>query len=537
MRKKIGKSIKSYFLLPFFLVILLFPVTSYALLAPVPGAPTPVFDIGLPTKVTAAKGIITAGATVSTAADNRAQTLKEFVLDPTANGAAKLAMHSITKSVVNWINSGFNGSPAFVQDLNQTLLDVGDAEASRFIGEFVKQGSLQNLPWRDAVGEAALNGYLRSTGRDGFTLQNPYTLDKVSSDPQAFINGDYSKGGLDGWMSVVLNPANSPRGLLRVTQNTLSGRVGNSRSTKLTETTWNNGYLSFRGDCKKTTSSILGGSSASNSNVLSFDGSSSTGGAKGPTDLLSGTPYASPTTLSTTDSCLGKPILTPGALISQSANKYLVDIGADEYISADEFGEVVNALIGQLVGNVLGSGGLAGVSRPSSGGGRSYIDRATDPKQTTGATNSLSLSATFLTTLTNQEAQVIQYKENWTKISSAAQSAKIALGGSSCTIVVQTLTQAGAAISNAVAAIAEFERIKTQLTSDVQTDPTSQSAIVAEATTAFEKLQTSDSLPTVAEIDYANSESEVRETDTDNGISASLLTQMNQIASTKTCPL
>ena len=423
---------------------------------------------------------------------------------------------------MNWINGGFNGSPAFIQDINQTLLSVGDAEATRFIDQFVNSGSLQDVPWKDDIAQTVLSGYLRSTGNDGFALDNPYTLNQYTDDPQACVSGNFGKCGLDGWMAMVLRPANTPRGLLTATQNRLASNVGNARGNKLTESAWYNGFQGFRGKCD-TSGTFTGGGGTNVGGALSF---SSAGAAASPA-----------TVLSTSDTCANQPILTPGGLIAQSANKYLVDSGVDQYISSDEISEVVNALMGQLVGNVLGGGGLAGLSSPTSGGGSSYIDRASDPSQTLKASSSLSLSEAFLTTINNQEAQLIQYKNAWTTISGAANSARVVLGGSSCSSVDSVLSQAGIAVSSATSAIASLEKIKAQLTANVASDPTSQSAQVAAATTAYQQLQSSGTLPTASDIQYANTESQDRPADSANGVTASLYSQMMQIASSKTCSL
>jgi hypothetical protein len=64
-----------------------------------------------------------------TAASSVAEKVKGYSLDPIAWMVAKAALQSVVKSTINWINSGFNGSPAFVTDLQQKLLDVGDAQA------------------------------------------------------------------------------------------------------------------------------------------------------------------------------------------------------------------------------------------------------------------------------------------------------------------------------------------------------------------------------------------------------------------------
>ena len=64
-------------------------------------------------------------------------------LDGIAWQIAKQMVSSMTKSLVNWINSGFQGSPAFITDLNGFLLDALDTAAGEFIkslggiGEFI----------------------------------------------------------------------------------------------------------------------------------------------------------------------------------------------------------------------------------------------------------------------------------------------------------------------------------------------------------------------------------------------------------------
>lgn len=536
MKKKQHHVKKSIALLVVTLVTLVsFPTQSRAFVVVAPATDA----------LVAANTAVGAGNAVSTLGLN----VKEYALDPLAYSLSKIALHSLTKSVVGWINSGFKGSPAFVQDLNQTLLSVGDAEANRFIDEFTKSGALQNLPWRDDVAQAVLGSYLRSTSNDSFTLENPDTLSQVSSDPNAFVRGgDFSKGGLDAWMAVVLNPANSPRGLFEVAKNRLNSDIAGAKGNKVTELNWGNGFGAYRGNCPPTQSGYLGGSSLGNGNVLSLNGGAAKPGDGTATGLTldtynnkvsggrSGTAN-SPTVLSGADPCIGQPILTPSSLITQSANKFLVDAGIDQYVAGDEITEILNALMGQLVGNVLGGGGLLGLSNPKSGGGRSYIDRATDPSGQSTASQSLSLSTAFLGTIAKQAQLLTQYKDAWTTLGGAASSAKAALGGVSCPKVEATLSQAGTAVSVASNALSEIDKIKNQLTADIAQDPTSQQTIVSDATTAYQALQSSGALPSITAINYALTESQDRAADPTNGAVASLYTQMANAAATGVCPL
>ena len=87
-----------------------------------------------------AAGIKTAVVSAANAASDAIQAglmtslnIKEFTLDGIVAGLLKTALKSITRSILNWINSGFKGSPAFVTDLDGFLLDLADQTAGDFI--------------------------------------------------------------------------------------------------------------------------------------------------------------------------------------------------------------------------------------------------------------------------------------------------------------------------------------------------------------------------------------------------------------------
>lgn len=458
---------------------------------------------------------------------------KEYAIDTALNVVAKNMLQSATKSVVNWINTGFQGSPAFVQDLNKELLQVGDAQAERFIQEFTNSGELANVPWKDEIAQTVLANYFRNTSRDGFALNNPYTLDRVSSDPEAFIRGDYTKGGLDAWMSVVLNPGNNPLALFQNTENELRNRVSGAQGKKLTELGWAKGTNSYRGNCTQTRT-------VNGVPVLSFTG----GGTSAPSDLLAGTPYAAASASSTpTDlnagskDCSNQPILTPGALIADAMTKYAVDNGADQLIAADEMQEVIGALINQLVGNVLGGkGGLAGtkISDPSSGTDSSGAGQIPvgGTAGTGGATSATGSSDQFLGIITSQQTQIQQYQTDWTTIETAALSARAALSGT-CPLVESTITQAFTMKENATNAINALTSIRTQIETAASQDPTTQLQTISDATTQYQQILSYPSFPTLTDIQVARGESQPRQASA--GTSASLYTKMVDISTNRTC--
>ncbi len=52
--------------------------------------------------------------------------IKDYILDPLAWAVAKGMLQDITNSTVSWINSGFKGSPSFVQNPEQFFQQIGD---------------------------------------------------------------------------------------------------------------------------------------------------------------------------------------------------------------------------------------------------------------------------------------------------------------------------------------------------------------------------------------------------------------------------
>ena len=46
---------------------------------------------------------------------------------------ARTAINVLTESVVNWINRGFDGNPAFVDDFGGFLREIADRETAHFI--------------------------------------------------------------------------------------------------------------------------------------------------------------------------------------------------------------------------------------------------------------------------------------------------------------------------------------------------------------------------------------------------------------------
>lgn len=292
--------------------------------------------------VTAVGGIITQGLVI-----------KETVLDGIAWVIAKAIVTSMVGSLVNWINSGFEGSPAFVQDLRRNLLEVADRAAGEFIEGLGEIGSFICSPFQLDIQIALAQEYQQITRED--KPIETCTLSGIIDNIEDFYEGNFSSGGWENWITITQNPEKyTPYGQLLTAKNAMRIKLAGEQNEKLTEIDWGQGFLSG-----KICESIEGPSG-------------------------------------TKESCS---ISKPGTTISASLNKAL-GAGQDQLIAADEMNEIISSLISQLanqaitgVSGLLGLSGGTGYTYAGFDGG-SYIDAAvTESGQAvTGTVNASDIS-------------------------------------------------------------------------------------------------------------------------------------------------
>ncbi|HWH16412.1 MAG TPA: hypothetical protein VNU25_02410, partial [Candidatus Paceibacterota bacterium] len=229
-----------------------------------------------------------------TAIKSSAQVTKDYILDTLVWEVGNLAIQSMTKSIVNWINSGFQGSPAFVTDLNQNLRGVQDAVARRFFDSLAAQ-DITETPGQDRVLDAVRLAYYLRTSPESFYTRYPYTLYEVSPDPESYLAGDFSQGGWNAWFETVMNPQNNPFGANDLLNRELDAVVSNATNNRMQELSWNRGFLSWRGECQQYAPG-------------------DTSGQPPPIDSeLDG----APTSLSSEDNCVAYEVRTPGSVIME----------------------------------------------------------------------------------------------------------------------------------------------------------------------------------------------------------------------------
>lgn len=240
---------------------------------------------------------------------------KEFLLDGIAWGLAKAVVSSMAASTVTWINSGFKGSPAFVQDLDRFLLDVADAAAGAYLQELGDIGTFLCSPFQLDIQIAIALQY--QTARE----KRPYEGCRISEtfeNFESFVEGNFLEGGWEDWITITAEPEKyTGYGQLLTAENTFNQRLLQAKDTESKTLTFGNGFLSQK-VCEE---------------------------VAGPNAYQ--------------ERCR---IVTPGQTISDNLSKVLGS-GQDALITADEIDEIIGALISQLaVKAITGTAGLLGLS-------------------------------------------------------------------------------------------------------------------------------------------------------------------------------
>lgn len=243
-----------------------------------------------------------------------------------ARTLAKVALNQITNSVVNWINSGFDGTPSFVQDPTSFFQNVADNAA----GQYIKSSALSFLcsPFKLQIKIAIAKSYARRN-------VNECTLTKITSNVKGFMNGNFSNGGWGSLLQFTSVPTNNPYGAFAFASIGLQANINAAVGAKRDDLTLGSGFLSFQKkmNCKQTATPP---SASINKSVKPLD------------------PALNDTSSQMYTVCDLK-TTTPGKVIADA-------LGATESSTLDSlnlaksFDEIISALISQLMTKTLQSG-------------------------------------------------------------------------------------------------------------------------------------------------------------------------------------
>lgn len=274
--------------------------------------------------------------TAATEVSTYALQYKETVLDGLAYIIAKQLLRQLTSSIVNWINTGFEGSPSFMTDPAGFLMDVGDQVTGEFIAHSGMLSKLCDGFSIDLKLALAFKYRPYSQKRYACTIGSIIKDAKSSVSNGSFISvngftaGDFKQGNWPAFVSLTTEPQNNGFGAYLSAQDELSYRIGTKKEEHKSELDQGHGFLSWK-TCKDAPAPSGATSVAA---PTAADPGSTAKPAKKP------------------QVCETK---TPGSIIFGRADDALGAPGRELEL-ADEFNEIISALFAQLVTVVLSKG-------------------------------------------------------------------------------------------------------------------------------------------------------------------------------------
>jgi len=274
---------------------------------------------------------------------------KENIWDSIAYFMGRILVRQISQSIVDWINSGFNGNPSFVQNPEKFMTDTAD----RTIGEFIFASDLKalcspfeiNVRINLGLGYSPFKDQIKCRLSD--VLQN--TSGAVTQAYTDFMNGDFiNGGGWDSWLNITTVPQNNQIGAMLIAQANLDAQIADKQLAKKDELNWSGGLLSMK-NCVRTTKDTTG--KVTKTENYSGDAAFHTVGTT-ETDARAKLTATGEWTGSTQDTCQ---IVTPGVWITGTGNKVL-GMDLDRLGAADEINEIVGALANFVISEVMKKG-------------------------------------------------------------------------------------------------------------------------------------------------------------------------------------
>ena len=224
------------------------------------------------TAYSAVKEAITAVSAVTSAAKDTALVIERYVLQPLAYITTGNLLKKLTSSILGFIG-GKNalGKPLYIQDMRAYVQNVGDVEAFSFLDQFQKNS---NSPFASAITSSLRANYLQSTSLAGFFAANKSTLTNYSSDPNAFIGGNWGKGGWLAFLGLATVDQNNPYLNYYHVADQFSRHRQTAQTAKIVTAIGNQNYLNWCGSSGGTTAGGSGTVYDANGNPIDVTGTS-----------------------------------------------------------------------------------------------------------------------------------------------------------------------------------------------------------------------------------------------------------------------
>lgn len=323
---------------------------------------------------------VNSATSISATADaiTSAMTTSSFALDNVIDGIAwslaKSILSQITSSILNWVNSGFQGSPAFVTDMQDFLLKSADKAFGQYLEELDGPYSFLCSPFKLDVKIALAMAYDYERSNGGIPGPSTCSLTGVMANLEGFL--DQTKtfsegGGWDAWFQISANPDKyTPYGEYLTAKTQADIRIKNAKNEQVTLASFGQGFLSTK-ICQM---------------------------VEGPN--------------APKEKCK---ITTPGKVINEALT-FQTSTGQRSLIEADEINEIINATFAQLTQKAItGANGLLGLSAGTGytdySDGDPFADRVGSEDPTSDPAEILSMMQDSLSTEQTYKSNILDYDD------------------------------------------------------------------------------------------------------------------------------
>lgn len=340
-----------------------------------------------------AQNVVTSGSANSLSFNN-------CILKPLGQMMVISLIRNIGASIVDWVNSGFQGKPSFITDFGGTLLNAADQAIGKFI-EGTELGFLCN-DFSFQIRIALALKYSKP-----YREEVRCTLSGIGDNVNNFVENN-GGAGWNNWLQLTTEPNNNAYGAYLIADSELAARALSATNLQDKKITIGQGFLDFE-TCDEyetpseaqtryleetkslnTSSNTFDSGGGFNTDISSFDSTGFDSGSE--VNLNSDTfdtsgvnlPSSNPSpTFDSTFSSSATPQCKPGKMTSKTPGRVIAGkldsvLGQGEIQAAvaDEIDEVIAATLNQLATMAIqGAGGLLGVSKNRSSSGSSYINR------------------------------------------------------------------------------------------------------------------------------------------------------------------
>ncbi|HFC10876.1 MAG TPA: hypothetical protein ENJ75_01635 [Candidatus Kaiserbacteria bacterium] len=366
-----------------------------------------------------AKNKLTALNSITTSASSYALMLNKYVLEPALFIETGNLLKSLTAGVIKFITGGNKkGLVMFVTNIHNFKRGTADTQRVRFLDSFA---SRSNSPFAYSIASSLYKNQMQNSTLDGFFAANTCTLDKATTN--AFVGGNFGKGGWNAWFSLTTTCQNDPYCLAYRAQSQMAGMVSDATENALNKLAWGNGFLSW---CGASTNSVKG--------ALTQTTQTSIGGSYKYSGKI-GNSAGDPCTKA--DGTTGT-IQTPGSVIKDQLQK-ITGVNIDKWALAGEFNGVLSnvstilktvQLSKMVLDGANGSGGLLSLGQSSAGAGASWADQYKNEPGFLGATTNSVLKASKPytgSTLSTFKSNISDYSSYWNIIFGATNAASSTL--------------------------------------------------------------------------------------------------------------